>query len=107
MKGTRKLGHATCKLCVPKALPSDMQTDVVELINLKTKPNKRGQGYAKALLASVCNEADQAKRFLLLHVKPDKPSDIEALANFYIRNGFQPIQAEPLLMLRPFAGAYG
>ena len=107
MKGTRKLGHATCKLCVPKALPADMRTDVVELINLKTKPNKRGQGCAKALLASVCNEADQAKRFLLLQVRASGPMGLQDLANLYIRNGFQPIQAEPLLMLRPFAGAYG
>jgi GNAT superfamily N-acetyltransferase len=107
MIGTRTHGHASLKLAVPTALPDDLRGPVVELRSLHTRKDKRGQGEATALMADVCNEADKARRFLFLHVKPDGPMGTEALANFYIRNGFHPIQAEPLLMLRPFRGAYG
>ena len=107
MIGPRKLAYASLRLSVPTGLPEDVHGAVVELRALKVRKDKRGRGFAKALMATVCDEADNARRFLFLHCKPDSPSDIEALANFYIRNGFQPIQAAPLLMLRPFAGAYG
>lgn len=107
MIGPRSNAYASLRLSVPTALPADMQGPVVELRALKTRKDKRGMGFAKALLADVCAEADEAKRFLFLHVAPDNADDTEAMANFYIRNGFQPIQADPLLLLRPFAGAYG
>ena len=107
MIGTRTLGHASLKLCVPTALPDDIRGPVVELRSLHTRKDKRGKGAASALMQEVCQEADKRRRFLLLHVKADGPMDTEALANFYIRNGFTPIQAEPIVMLRPFRGAYG
>jgi GNAT superfamily N-acetyltransferase len=107
MIGPRSNAYASLKLAIPTALPKDMRGPIVELRSLVTRKDKRGKGFASALVAAVCEEADKARRFLFLHVKPDGPMDTEALGNFYIKHGFQPIQAEPLLMLRPFAGAYG
>lgn len=107
MIGPRANAYASCKLAIPTALPAEMRGPVVELRSLKTRKDKRGMGFAKALMTAVCTEADERRRFLFLRVEPEDGTDTEALANFYIRNGFQPIQAEPLLMLRPFAGAYG
>ena len=106
MIGKRANAYASCKLAVPTALPDDVQGPVVELRSLHTRKDKRGKGFARSLMADVCGEADKARRFLLLYVKPDD-GDVEALANFYIHNGFIPIQAEPIVMLRPFRGAYG
>jgi GNAT superfamily N-acetyltransferase len=113
MIGPRSNAYASCKLAIPTALPKDMRGPIVELRALATRKDKRGKGFASALVAAVCEEADKARRFLFLHVKPDcdfeceKALTTQELANFYIKHGFQPIQAEPLLMLRPFAGAYG
>ena len=107
MIGQRSNAYASCKLAIPTALPKDMQGPVIELRSLKTRKDKRGKGFASALLAEVCEEADKARRFLFLHCEPEDGLELEPLANFYIKHGFQPIQAEPLLMLRPFAGAYG
>lgn len=106
MIGTRSNAYASCKLGPPKALPDDIR-GVVELRSLVTRRDKRGKGFAGALLAEVCEEADKARRFLLLHVKPEDDTDLDRLAAFYAHNGFFPIQAEPIVMLRPFAGAYG
>lgn len=107
MIGKRANAYASCKLAIPTALPDDIRGPIVELRSLTTRKDKRGQGHAKALMADVCAEADKAGRFLLLHVVPDGPMDAHALAKFYVGNGFYPIQAEPIVMLRPFAGAYG
>ena len=107
MIGTRTLGHASLKLCTPTALPDDIRGAVVELRSLHTRKDKRGQGYANALLRKVCMEADRERRFLLLHVKPVDGLDAEFLRVLYARNDFVPIQAEPMVMMRPFWGAYG
>ena len=108
MIGPRSNAYASCKLAIPTALPAEMRGPVVELRSLKTRRDKRGKGFAAALLAEVCEEADRARRFLFLHCEPEDGIELEQLANFYIKHGFQPIQAEPvILMLRPFAGAYG
>jgi hypothetical protein len=109
MRGLRTDGYASCKLGLPKALPKHMQGPIVELSALHTRKDKRGQLHATALMRIVCDEADAKGKFLFLHCEPaeDSPVDKAKLADFYISFGFEPIQAEPLLMLRPFTGARG
>lgn len=107
MLGTRKHGHASLKLAHPTALPDAMRDGVVELRSLRTDPAYRGLGEASMLLAKTTVEADIAKRFMMLWVKPDDdgPMDTEALAKFYTDHGFITIQADPVLMVRPYVGA--
>lgn len=101
--GVRKQGHASLKVNVAKALPQHMRADIRELTQVRTEPEYRGRGEARDLMLAVCLDADVDEKFLLVHVEPadDSPMDKEALANFYVSLGFQPIQSEPLLMVRP------
>lgn len=107
MIGKHSNAYASCRIAYPTTLPDEMQGPILELRSLKTRKDKRRKGFASALMTEVCIEADLHRRFLLLCVEPEDDTPLEALANFYVKHGFQPIQAEPLLMLRPFAGAYG
>lgn len=99
--GTRTNNGASLKLCKPKALPAFMQGPIVELCGLTSK--LPGQGHARELFDAVCLEADLSGQMLFLHVDPEDGTDKARLARFYASRGFEPIQAEPLLMLRPFA----
>lgn len=99
--GPRTNDHASLKLVKPRALPPHMQGDVVELTGLRTAPAHRGQGYAGDLLRDVCLEADMAQRFLFLCVNPGGGLTLKDLTQFYMRHGFMPIQANPILMIRP------
>jgi predicted GNAT family acetyltransferase len=104
--GIREHGHASLKVNVAKALPIHMRKQVYEISSVRTEPEYRGQGWASELLFSTCTDADIAGKFLMVHVKPDddSPLDRNRLAEFYSRFGFAPIQAEPLLMVRPCIG---
>lgn len=81
-----------------------MRGPVVEIRSLKTEPAHRRQGHAQRLMAEVTREADRSARFLLLAVEPTGEMGLQDLANFYGRHGFVPIQADPLLMVRPYKG---
>jgi hypothetical protein len=107
--GTRIEGAASLKLAIPTALPDHMRGQVIEVRSLRTEPTERNKGAASDLMLSVCLEADMARKFLFLCVEPDidSPVDETGLVNFYMRFGFMPIQAKPILMTRPFAGAMG
>jgi GNAT superfamily N-acetyltransferase len=104
--GIRQQGHCTLKVGVAKALPLAMRRQVYEISAVRTEPEYRGRGDASALVFSTCGDADLAGKFLLVHVEPDpdSPLDRGKLAQFYSRFGFAPIQAEPLLMVRPCIG---
>lgn len=94
MIGQRKLGPSSLKLSISKALPDSMQDGIREVSNIKTNVKERGKGHATTLLKSVCEEADKARKILLL--TPDTPQ----LKRFYWRFGFTVIQQEPVLMAR-------
>jgi predicted GNAT family N-acyltransferase len=100
--GTRKLGPASLRLCRPSALPDTMQMDVVELVGLATEASERRKGHATSLMLQTCCEADIARKFMMLCVDAD---DKQKLMEFYNGFGFVPIQAEPLIMVRPYVGA--
>jgi len=104
--GERSNGYASLRLAVPRGLPREMRGPVVELRDLKTNPpSARRQGHARDLMEKVTAEADRDRFFLFLHVDPTGDMNAQDLLIFYGRLGFVPIQAEPLLMVRPFAGA--
>lgn len=101
--GKRVFGAASCKLGRTVQVPEHMRDGIVELSGLFCPANQRREGYATALVDQICNEADEAGKVLLLHVAPYAPDamDKQQLAAWYAgRFGFQPIQAEPLLMAR-------
>jgi hypothetical protein len=100
MIGKRTYATTSLRLVRPQALPKHMQGDVVELIGLETPEADQGKRQASNLMLSVCCEADLNSKFLLLAVEGDK----QRLARFYNGFGFVPIQAEPLLMVRPYLG---
>lgn len=101
--GVRTKGHASLKVGVAKALPQHMRGSILEVSHVRTEPEYRNQGEAKMLMLDVCLDADVDEKFLLVLVEPDSdsPMDLEALTNWYASIGFAPIQAEPLLMVRP------
>lgn len=104
--GRRKQGHAEVVVRPATGLPSTMQADVYELVKLHTDPAYRGRGEARSLLLSICMDADLTGKFLLVHVDPgDDTTTLKELAEFYSSMGFLPIQAEPLLMVRPHVRA--
>jgi len=103
MNGLRTFEMASLRLCKPRALPPEMQGDVVELHSLSTPVDYRRMGHASQLMLSVCCEADLARKFLFLCVEPNGVEK-QVLLDFYLNFGFVPIQADPLLMVRPFVG---
>lgn len=105
MLGRRTFETASLKLCRPRALPDHMQGDVVELHSLATPADDRRKGYATQLMLTTCCEADMARKFLFLCVEPEGVEK-QMLLEFYAGFGFRPIQAEPLLMVRPFMGVH-
>lgn len=104
--GLRTSGHASIKVNVAKALPQHMRANVFEVSHVRTEPEYRGQGHATNLMMKACLDADLAGKFLMVHVQPDSdsPMDLNRLAGFYGKFGFAPIQADPLLMVRPCVG---
>lgn len=106
--GVRHHGHASLKVGVAKALPHSMRRQVMEVSSVRTEPEYRGRGDATMLMMTTCTDADLAGKFLMVHVEPDhdSPLDLGALAGFYSRFGFAPIQSDPLLMVRPCVGKF-
>lgn len=105
--GTRTNDHASLKVCVPTALPIHMRAKIREIVSLETEPEHRGKGYAKDLLERICISADLSDTWLMLAVEPgDAETDKQRLLNLYVRAGFSPIQAAPvIMMIRPSAAA--
>ncbi len=105
--GARTYNHASLKLSVPTFLPQHMRGKVVEVRDLHTDEEHRGNGQATQLLLNTMLDADLNNRFLMLHVKPGEgcPIDQQRLAQWYLSLGFVPIQSEPeVLMVRPCVG---
>lgn len=91
------------------------QLDIDGVENLRdirrvlVEPEHRRKGYAKALLAKVCMEADETGCGLYLHPMPfdDKPMGGTALRALYKRFGFKqlPEELQPeVVMVRPCKG---
>ena len=100
--GKWEYGGASLEIGIATALPVAMRKAVVMLSKLRTDADCRRQGHASALLAQVAMAADIADKMVMLKVGEgeDGAASKQDLVSFYERNGFLPIQAEPLLMLR-------
>lgn len=100
-----KLRGASCRIAQTIALPLHMRSRVRELKDVKTSPERRGQGDATALIHKVCLEADMLGITLLIMVRDfnEGPLGIEKLVDWYSKTfGFQQIQEKPVvLMARP------
>lgn len=104
--GQRIQGNSSLTLRVATALPQHMRGKVIEVHDLRTHPDHRGNGEAHSLMLATTLEADMNNRFLLVCVEPggDSPMDAKQLGNWYLSHGFVPIQSDPMLMIRPCAG---
>ena len=103
--GKRQYGGATLEVGVAKALPVHMRKGIVMISKVFTDPACRRQGHAQRLLSIVTAEADQHRKLLMLKVGDghEDAATKQHLLSWYERNGFTPIQADPLLMVRPHA----
>lgn len=103
--GKRQYGGASLEVGVASALPVHMRKGIVMISKVFTEPAQRRQGHAQILLSSVAREADAARKLLLLKVGDghEDAATKQHLLSWYERNGFTPIQADPLLMVRPHA----
>lgn len=120
MLGERVLGPASLLLRKCDALPERMQSRTREIVNLLVDVDARGSGHGSALMEQVTREADEAGKTLIIIPGPfdQSPLSAEDLAQWYVRRfGFQPIQANPVIlarmpgstprMLKPVANAAG
>lgn len=107
--GERRVGPATLRVRQCEALPLHMRPKTREIINLETKFEEQGKGYATTLMHKVCREADAAGLVLVLSPQPwvDNINLSQAqLIEWYQRSfGFQPVQAEPMVLMARMPGA--
>jgi predicted N-acetyltransferase YhbS len=92
--GKRQLGPCTLKLTYSQVAPANLRGGLFEVSGLHTAEEHQKKGYATRLLDEVCEEADEAKKVLV--IMPDEPWQMP----YYGRFGFEPIQAEPVIMAR-------
>ena len=99
--GPRKRGSASLLVRYCQAIDSANRGRVRELVNVRTEAGQRGKGHASALLKTVIEEAKTSGVALLVTVKPYGKSkmDMQALKDWYTRQGFEAIQAEPCVMV--------
>lgn len=96
--GLRQYKQASLRVAIPTALPEHMQPHMRELLSVKSESQRKGE--ATALMHKVCQEADDARMTLLIHVVPfDEGLTLEQLQKFYTKFGFEVIQTEPALMM--------
>lgn len=100
MTGTIQMCGASCLLSVHPDMPDDK---VRVLSHLTTNKRQRGKGNGSKLLQRVCNKADEAGIILILtpHAYGDISLTNDKLIEWYTRHGFETIQQDPILMMRP------
>ena len=107
--GERRVGPATLRVRQCEALPLHLRPKTREIVNLETKFEEQGKGYATTLMHKVCREADAAGLVLVLSPQPwgDNINLSQAqLLDWYQRSfGFQPVQTEPMVLMARMPGA--
>ena len=106
-RGKYTEGGASCKLAYCQGLPANMRGGILEILSLETKPEERGKGHAKRLIAKICGLADLNRVTLLAMPLPFGITGLSKteLIAFYQQAGFFSIQDSPaLLMARPPLG---
>lgn len=100
--GTITLGPASLHLGYTSMVPPNMRGGALEITELLTSANERGNNHANSLMQDVCQQADQAGKLLLL--MPEKFDSggltTEQLFDWYIRrHGFVALQMTPKIIL--------
>lgn len=103
--GTYTNGPASCRLSYNTSIPAHLRGQCLEISHVLTPEGERKKGYANALIAEICHNADVDSLCLLIMPQPfsDSPCLSKAeLADWYARRfGFFSFQDSPaLLMLR-------
>lgn len=108
--GTVVLGQASLHLGYSAMVPPNLRGHALEITELLTAVNERGQNHANSLMQDVCSQADQAGKTLLLMPErygQDGPTT-EQLSDWYQRrHGFVVLQLSPktILVRMPAAAA--
>lgn len=97
--GPRRYRKASCRVCVPLAIPEELHSQVRELVSVLSEAPRKG--HATALMHRVCDEADSAWFTLMLMVKPFAEGLTEdQLVRFYERFDFFIAGLQPTIMVR-------
>ncbi len=64
--GTITLGPASLHLSYSALVPPNLRGNALEITELLTAVNERGQNHANSLMQDVCQQADPAGKLLLL-----------------------------------------
>lgn len=96
--GLRTHHSASLRVAVPTGLPEEMQSQVCELISVRSDSPRKG--HATALMWTVCAEAD--REWITLMICPrkfDDGMDDEKLVPWYEKFGFVVFQQEPVMLM--------
>lgn len=101
--GTIVLGPASLHLGYTALVPPNLRGLALEITELLTQPNERGQNHANSLMQDVCQQADQAGKTLLLMPERfgrDDGLTTDELSDWYQRrHGFVVLQHSPKIIL--------
>lgn len=95
--GVRLHETASLQVAVPMAVPEHMRDGMRELLSVYTPQADRRKGYATALLAKTCEEADESRTVLIL------TATVPHLVQFYRKFGFvalPSVDGAPTVMAR-------
>lgn len=100
--GVIALGPASLRLSYSALVPPNLRGNALEITELLTQTNERGQNHANSLMQDVCEQADQAGKLLLL--MPERYGQdgltTEQLSDWYQRrHGFVVLQLSPKIIL--------
>jgi len=91
--GTLTLGNASLYLGYTQIIPPNKRGFAREITDFHVPEECRGQGEGTALLADLCDQADDERILLLLK------ADTKRLENYYHKFGFVTIQDDGAIIL--------
>ena len=101
--GTIALGPASLRFSYSALVPPNMRGNALEITELLTLVNERGQNHANSLMQEVCDQADQAGKLLLIMPETygqDGGLTTEQLSDWYQRrHNFVVLQLSPKTIL--------
>lgn len=100
--GTIVLGPASLHLGYTALVPPHLRGLALEITELLTAVNERGQNHANSLMQDVCQQADQAGKTLLLMPERFGQGGLttDELSDWYQRrHGFVVLQQSPKIIL--------
>lgn len=107
--GERRVGAAVLRVRQCEALPVHMRPKTREIVNLETKFEEQGKGYATTLMYKVCREADAVGLVLVLSPQPwgdnINLSQAQLIEWYQLRFGFQLVQTKPMVLMARMPGA--